>query len=495
MSQDGNAASRIDRRKALKSIGVATVAGLAGCGGQSGSSGGGEGTSSGGSSGGSTSSGGSSDEGSSGGSTSQSGEWPDLSGQSLHYLTSDTSTEAQNFWMRVANDFKEATGCDINIEFAGFAGEGIVPRVSQLLQAGDPPEATDLDVGVATQFLPDDQLMPLDQAMETLIDRYGEPTSAKRLVIDGTNYNVPLKSSYLTMWYRSDLSDATPDTWESMMEYVQDVESNSDVNGTYLPTGTGLHALLNHMAWAYTEPTTMVRRSGGQIQSNLANDRETWSAVLSQLKELYQYSPTSTDSDFGALIQAIPTENAASNPYIGVRPKNAAIRQEREFAEAVTPLSTGMPMAPSSSEGKVEVGGGGLVSFKGADQEVANTWIEFLTQPEYYLDLFSVFAPVHYTAPWPGLKERDDYFSRLQDAAPDGWTEEQIRTVQYDIPENHELIHPANEISPPNRFFGPITSEEPITTMVTEALVKDTDVDAAIDKADETVSSVLSSQQ
>lgn len=43
----------------------------------------------------------------------------------------------------------------------------------------------------------------------------------------------------------------------------------------------------------------------------------------------------------------------------------------------------------------------------------------------------------------------------------------------------------------PNRFFGPITSEEPITTMVTEALVNDTNVDAAIDQGNQTITGTL----
>lgn len=458
---DGNTgagtATPTDRRTTLKIIGASAIGGFSGCTGLLGGN----------------------DDNSNGNSNDN----------ELHVITSDTEESVQNFYNNVGEEFSNETGAEVNFEFLGFADEGVVPRVTQLVQGGNPPEIVAEDPSVAAGFLGEDMLNPLDSAMDEITNQYGDPTEAMRLTTDDTTYTVPFINSYIHWWYRNDLSDIEPADWESCIEYVQDVDENAgDIYGTYIPTGSGLHAEIHNLAWAYSNGTTLVREENGELTSNLEADRDKWRETLEHLQTLYQYAPTGSDSSFDTLINAIPTEQAASNPYVGARPKNASI--DKDFAESVDNLEL-MPM--NADDGMGFVGGNALFSIGGSNQELANEFVEFLFQEDYYYQLFEgeIFAPVHYTSPYPTVRESDRYWNALRENTPDAWSDEQIERVTYGAEEN-ELVTLAQEVGVPNPHMGDIQGSELISSMFANVLDNDEDIDAALDEAHTELNDIMS---
>lgn len=141
---------------------------------------------------------------------------------------------------------------DVNLKFAGFGDEGMIPRLTRLMQARNPPEVVDRELTPAAGHLGQGVFAPLTDIVQSNIDEYGEPPSAKLATIDDEIYNMPFKGAGIqTFWYRSDLADTTPDSWDNLRSYVQEVDQGeSGIRGTYIPTAIGRHALFSHMMYA-----------------------------------------------------------------------------------------------------------------------------------------------------------------------------------------------------------------------------------------------------
>lgn len=422
-----------------------------------------------------------------GGTTTQTGEWPDLTGQSVHYLTPDTNDATVAFWEDTADAFTEATNADVNLEFAGFGDEGMIPRLTQLLQARNPPEVVDMGLTPAAGHLGQDVFAPLNDVVQNNIDEYGEPPSAKLATIDGDTYNMPFKGAGIqTFWYRSDLADTTPDSWENLRAYVQEVdEADNDIRGTYVPAATGQHALLSHMMYAWSNDTHLATVQDGQVVSNLDNDRDGWLEVLNMLSDMQQYSPEATDSSYGTMVDTIQTQQTASTSYSGARPKNQAIYNDRDFAEDIDTV-----IIPDNGGNKVMTGGGSLWALQGANVEAAKTFMEFVTSRDRYIQHFNSVVPVHNSCPYPDLATSDDYWDSVRGNAPDPWTDEQIERYQIEI-FDYEWTNLLTETEPLNTAIGSIMAEGAVTDMVTNVLIDGADPGSELDNAHQRLNEVM----
>ena len=480
-----NMGETVNRRHFIKTVGATGIVGLAGCAGGGGGGGGGTNGSGGATTGGSQ--------------AGQSSQWKDLSGTELHFVNSDNSEESQQYWNKVTKAFGQATGASINMEFTGI-GTSHEQRVTQLLQAGDPPELDWVTQSFAATAASQGILADVTPAVQYLRERLGEPMESGRVVFEGQDQIVPAAIAPGTFWHRTDLQSYSepPDTWDKCSTYVQQSHQlNNPQNGIYLARGQGSHASSHHLSWAYSNNATMCTRNNGEVVCHIANgnNRTRWIELLEFYKELSDYSPLATDSSWSAMQNSIANKTSASVWYSGVRPKNAVIDQGVPFAEGVSNLKSGMPL--NSDNGQTRAGGNGISVYEGSNVETALEFVKFWgSESDNYptiRDLPFTFAPAHNLLAYREALESDWYWERTREVTAPEWTDAQLKTLLYQ--ETQNMLAIPNETSPPNPYAGAIVSSNAIQDMMAEATVDDRDPETLLDEYQQKINNVISDSQ
>jgi|GEM_PF-6776714 len=473
-SRDSTVSSR---RTVLKTLGAASMVGIAGC-----SSGDG---------GSPTSTPDPSGDGGDGGTTGTpaSGEWPDLSGTEVHFLYGQPSEEAQQYFRGIGADFEDATGATMNMEFTGI--DNLQSRVTQLLQSNDPPELAQSNSQFAPTYATQGILRPITGVIETLIERYGDMTTGARQVYDGEDRYMPLWANPQVFFYRNDLSDTVPDTWDNLLAYAEEVDQSDEVDhGNYQPAGTGSHAFWHTVSFAYTNDVKIVERQNGDVVSALdqGQNRSRWIEVLEFFRNRYQYSPAATDSSWSGALNSIPQGVAGSSWYGGARIINEVNRQNSPFAEAVDITW------PEGRSRTFTGGTDGFVSFQGSNSDAADAFLEFMTQPEYLAPIYWTFSNVHNAPVYPGIKESDTFQQELETLIEETtWTQERVDFYQSTAVDEMNFV--ANDTEEPHPYAGTIISSNVLPDMVAEVLVNDQDPGAAVDTYSAELQEILEDAQ
>jgi multiple sugar transport system substrate-binding protein len=461
-----NKSRNIDRRKILKGLGTTTLVGLSGCigdGDDSGDDGSGDDASG---------DDGSGDDGSGDDGSGDDGDWPDLSGDEVHFLVDETSDSFKSFFGDIGSDFNDATGAEVRMEYQATGGS-LEERLSQLLQSGDPPEVILSSLSQSALLAVDGAAAPVNEAYQAVADRYGD--SRERMQLDGDDYMMPFGSNLGMFWYRTDLYEEAPATWETLLEQAQQVHENSDLNGTAVLGATSFCTELMLMAYAFSADANIAENNDGDINVIMGegSNRDNWIEVLSFLQDLKQYSGGLEDVGCGGST-VLADENSAHAWWVGSRPKNQCVLQDRPFAEDVSAVLQPGP----GEEGALTCGlTDGLITFKQANVEAAKTYMEFFAQPQYLTRLAGI-TPIHIIPPFPGIWENEQFQAALEDL-PDVWSDHDIETMRQ-ASENYQTL--ATETSPPNPYAGAIYGSNILSDIVFDVTIQERDPEAVIDE-------------
>lgn len=453
-----------NRRKLLQTISVASIAGLAGC------------------------SGGSSDDGNGGGGTTNRtpGKWGDFSGKEMHFLTDESNPEFKKFFETVGADFKKATGAETRIEILQGGG-GVEERIAQLIQARDPPEVALSGAGQVTRFINTGVAGSTTPAVEWAIDRYDEPPESYRAQAEGEDYILPLWANIVQYWYRDDVFDEAPNTWEKLLTQVEKQDGKDGMRGTMIPTSANLCADMCFLGFFYSNNGSVFTRSNDKLEVALDGKYKAEAVeTLEFLNQLYEYSPNTTDFGCGDMSDAVPNTTSTSSVYLGARPKLKSIRRDRDFAANVKVID-GMPKKKSNKSVALSEG---LITFKDANTKIANEFMKFMMQEKYINDL--LFAtPLHNNPIWPGIQESEGYQERL-DKLPDAWSDSGIKTVLSTTDYAKPL---SSEVQPPNPYTGAAYASRALSKMQFDVLAQGKDPETAVTEQAKTIRDAVESAQ
>jgi len=379
----------------------------------------------------------------------------------------------QQFFDNVAKDFESATGATVDMEF-GQQGTSVEQRLAQLLQADDPPELFTTSVSQGTQLVYQrDILRPVNSVLEDIVSEYSEPITGARLTRGEDDYLIPWTASGDALWYRADIFDKAPETWEEMLAQAEKHDNTNGTRAYFQPAKAGFCTLIVLLSWAYTNEARVAQRIDGEVQIVMGEEpyRDRWIETLEFMKQLHQYAPLAADAGCGQQVQAIASGAAASTPY-PARVKINAIDTKPDMAENLHP--TLIPKKRShTTNGVVE----GLVSFKDSNGGVADTYIDFLFQNEHLMNFYST-TPVHLGPPYNAIQESDPYQEML-DNLPSQWSKED---AEISFEQNEKMLSLATETDPPNPYAGAISGSGHLSQMAFDVLVNDNDPEQMVDE-------------
>lgn len=414
-------------------------------------------------------------------------DWPDLSGQSIHVLTDEGSEPFQKFFNRVAADFSEATGANVNNEYAGLGGNAD-QRLIQLLQVNDPPEVFLTSASQATQFINQGVAGKVNHAVEAVSKKFGDPTEKSLAKSGGDNYLFPLWANIGFGWHRMDKFSQIPQTWDQLLNEAKNADNPNGTRGTLTITGSNICTSLQLLDFAYANGAKVAEYRDGEFHSalNSGGNHERWVETLSYLQDLHEYSPVASGMGCGAMANSIPTETAYSICGSGGRPKVRSVKRGRPFAGDVRCAL--QPTPTDSSEQVMSRGlSEGFTTFKQANRQAANVYMEFLAQPKYLNEIYFL-TPLHNVPVFPKIAESDSFQQRLEEL-PDAWAE---RDYQIPLKSANKFQTLATETSEPNPYAGAIYSSNELPKMLYNAVVNDTNAEKAVNDAHSRIEQVIS---
>ncbi|MFC7131131.1 ABC transporter substrate-binding protein [Haloferax chudinovii] len=443
------------RRNVLRAVGGSAVAGLAGC---IGGDGGGSGSTP--------------TDGSTTGSVQENG-WPDYSGREMRVVTDECSDVFKRVWEDAFAEFENQTGASVTLE-CGAEGQSIQERIIQLIQSGNPPELFPTSVTQSTQLQNQGTLAPMTDLVETVTDRLGMPHERSFLERDGEHYTIPFFAIPYLQWYREDIAESKPDSWENMVSWMEEASNSDEVtDATLLPWSTHYCSELVAQCFLRSNGANMATRNDdGEVVVSIdqGENRERWIEMLEFRKQLQPYTGPGSDIGCEERINALHTESAAHTTYGGARPKIQSIERDRDFHQHIRAEPIPGPDGPGEFFGVIK----SICSFEGSNTDMAKTFLDrFIFQPEYYERYINIQnAPLY-----PKQKEEIDMREKL----PDSYTDEDIAAWKSVT----DAIPPAHETSPPNPYVDSIFTTRPGSTAISLVISEDMDPGEAVDQVAE----------
>lgn len=420
------------------------------------------------------------------------GDWKDLEEKEVHVITEMGTTKQQQYWNDLATAFNKATGAVVNMEYAGI-GTGYRERLTQLLQAGDPPEVTHTGMQDHVTFANSGQAGDVTPAVEYLQETYSTELTeeAGAVVFDDTHYLVPLFTNTNLYHFRSDIvsdvGEEWPQTWNDVLTMAEQYdEGPGGLRAGYFPLGQNDCIKYYLISGGFENGASICGRDGnGEVQIVMGNNenRGRWIEVMDHWKEKAQYSMLDTQGGCSSMSGAIPAEITFANQYFGNRPKIQSVQQEKEFAADVRERHRPRPEGRQDNPvlGLLQ----GVGSFAEANVEAANEYIKFMLQPDWFFD-FLMLDPVHNAPNLKEIAQHERYQSRLNEM-PDAWSDADL---QAHLSEGNQMPFPA-ETSPPNPYTGALFAAEPLWQLGWDVLQENMDSGQAVDKCASALQGVL----
>jgi len=369
-----------NRRTFLTTLGAAGVVGLAGCAGSDGGDG---------------------DGGDDGGETGNGGG----SGSAeVHFITEESAPAAKEFINSAIADFTEETGIPVTPEYTGL-GSGLGQRVSTLLQTGNAPEVVLTGGFEATDWVRQDIVADMSETVSAIESEWTEYQDRHRLVIEGTDYLVPIHMNTAAQTYRADLFEqagiSPPLTFQEERErfpqLADSLPENMSVTNMSLNAGLVGHAStemrmetngIEWLAHSGDEPFT-----GFEVVLDEGNNRERMIQSLEHIREIAEYSlnPNLGVSDWAP---AYYTGKTAIGEFGGFRPLTGAYRESPEIAS--NSQSKRLAHGPNVEDPTYHTFLEGLTVMKDAEHpDAGRQFVEYMMSGDRLFGMLLSFSPIH----------------------------------------------------------------------------------------------------
>jgi multiple sugar transport system substrate-binding protein len=313
-------------------------------------------------------------------------------GSTVRYLSDrgDSSDVVDDIITEFENEF------DYEVEVTYTSrGTSTDEELQQMLAAGNPPDLVFDTSADAYRYQQNGNLATVTEAVQDV----GLPDPVN---VDGESYFAPTMVEPLMGWYRNDLYEENPTTFDTWLSEAQRVGEEEDINGYVVPTGQTNNAdtFTTQHLWQndvdiYAGPSDDI-----QVTIDEGENRERAVETYQWIQEMNEYAPTGSGWEWGDGIGALQQGNAAGLMTVGGLPI-LTIRENRpDLVENLSP--TGYPLREGGSQDKwwayME---GHVVRSDGQATEGAQEFARFFSESERFLD-FVLSAPLFQ---WPPTEE------------------------------------------------------------------------------------------
>lgn len=291
----------------------------------------------------------------------------------------------------IIDEFESENDYTVNVTYTS-TGTSTDEELQRMIAAGNPPDVIFDTSADAYRYHLDGNLAPVTSAVEGA--DLPDPVNA-----DGESYLAPAMLEPLMFWYRTDLFDGNPETWDNWMEEAARVSEAEDINGFCIQTGQTNNADTQHTQYLWQNGVDIYSGPSDDIQIEIdeGDNRDRAIETYEWLQEMFEYSPNGSGWEWGDGIEALQQENVASLASVGGYPVLSIVENRPDLAENLTAVPFPLPGGRDQEKWWAYYEGH-VVWDDGTATEGAQQFVEFFSTSDRFMD-FLLTAPLFQLPP------------------------------------------------------------------------------------------------
>jgi ABC-type glycerol-3-phosphate transport system substrate-binding protein len=324
--------------------------------------------------------------------------------EEVHFITEESAPEAKKFFNEVTAKFTEETGIPVTVEYTGL-GSSLGRRVSTLVQTGNAPEVIMVGGYDATNWVQEGILGDVSDQVGAIEDEWGEYQDQHRLVIEGSDYLVPLHMNVAAQAYRTDLFEEAgvspaltfEEERQTLPKLAESLPDNMSPANFSFNSGLNGHASVemrtetNGVSWI--QHTGDDPWSGFEIVLDQGENRERAIQSLEHIKEIAQYS-INPNIGVSSWAQAYYSGKTAIGEFGGWRPLTGAYRENQEIAD--NSMGKRLAHGPNAEDPTYQTFMEGFaVSSEAKHPDAGRQFVEFMMTGDRIFGMLTKLSPLH----------------------------------------------------------------------------------------------------
>lgn len=363
------------RRQLLRGVGAAATVGVAGCIGGSGGSGG------------------SNDSGGSGGNSSGG------SGGSKTITYLSDRGDSKDVINKIIADFESQHDYTVDVTYTA-KGTATNEQLQKMKAAGNPPDIIFDTSTDAYRYQRNGNLAPVTDAIKGT----GLPDPVS---VDGESYFAATMVEPLMGWYRNDLYESEPTSWDDWQSEAKRITENNDINGYVVQTGETNNADTQVTQYLWQNGVNIYDGPSKNIKVTLDKGENRKRAVETYewAKEMATYSPNAAGWTWDDTIAALQQENAAAAMSVGGLPILTISESRPDLVEKLSPTAFPLPGGRQQDNWWAYMEGH-VVWKNGSATEGARKFVDFFSKSNSFMD-FVLSAPLFQFPPTKKMLNSD----------------------------------------------------------------------------------------
>ena len=260
-------------------------------------------------------------------------------------------------------------------------------QLQKMKAAGNPPDIVFDTSSDAYRYQRDGNAAPVSEAVQGT----GLPDPVN---VDGESYFAPTMVEPLMGWYRNDLYEENPTTWESWTSEAQRVTENNDIDGYVVQSGQTNNADTATTQYLWQNDVNIYAGGVDSIEVTIDNDQNRAAAVETYewLQQMAEYAPNGSGWEWGDGIAALQQENAAALMSVGGLPILTIEGNRPDLVDKLSPTAFPVPDGKGQDKWWAYMEGH-VVWDEGEQTEGARQFVEFFSKSDRFMD-FVLSAPL-----------------------------------------------------------------------------------------------------
>lgn len=279
----------------------------------------------------------------------------------------------------IIDEFESNNDYTVDVTYTS-TGTSTDEELQRMIAADNPPDLVFDTSADAYRYQRDGNLAPVTSAVEAA--NLPDPVN-----IDGESYMAPAMLEPLMFWYRTDLYDENPETWEGWMSEAQRITEEEGINGYCVQTGQTNNADTQHTQYLwqngvdiYSGPSDAI-----EIEIDSGQNRERAIATYEWIQQMNEYSPNGSGWEWGDGIEALQQENVAALASVGGFPVISISENRPDLAENLAAVPYPLP-GNREQEKWWAYFEGHVVWDDGDATEGAQDFVEFFSSSDQFMD-------------------------------------------------------------------------------------------------------------
>lgn len=300
---------------------------------------------------------------------------------------------------QIISEFEKKHDYKVKVTYTS-KGKSTDEQLQKMKAAGNPPDIVFDTSADAYRYHRNDNLAPVSKAVQET----GLPDPVN---VDGESYFAATMVEPLMGWYRNDLYQKNPTTWEKWQSEAKRITEQEDINGYVVQSGQTNNADTQITQYHWQNDVALYDGPSDDIQVTIdkGDNRKRAVETYKWVKQMAEHSPNGGGWEWGDAIAALQQENAAAIMSVGGLPVLSIASNRPDLVEKLSP--TAFPVPNGSKQDKWWAYMEGHVVWKsGNATEGAKKFVNFFSKSDKFMD-FVLSAPLFQFPPTKKMLNSD----------------------------------------------------------------------------------------